>query len=402
MIIKPVVRGFICTTAHPEGCAAAVRSQINHVRSQKPVQGPKNVLVIGASTGYGLASRIVTAFGAGAKTVGVFFERPAADKRTASAGWYNTAAFENEAAKAGLKAWSVNGDAFSDAVKNDTIQLIKRELGTVDLVVYSLASPRRTNPRTGETFSSALKPVGKPFISKAINLSNNAITTVNMEPASEEEIKNTVAVMGGEDWIFWMEALLKAGVLAPGALTVAYSYIGPAVTAEIYREGTIGKAKDHIENTVTQINTLLKPVNGRALISVNKAIVTQASAAIPVVPLYISILFKVMKEKNLHEGAIEQIQRLFAERLYNGGNTAVDEKGRVRIDDWEMREDVQKAVAETWPRVTTENLNSLSDIDSYHGDFLKLFGFGWPGVNVEADVEADVPIPSLRNDSVTA
>ena len=390
MIIQPRIRGGICTTAHPEGCARHVRDQIDYVRARPQFAGPKNVLVIGASTGYGLASRIVAAFGARAKTLGVFFERPAEGGRTASAGWYNTAAFEAQASREGLWAGHVNGDAFSDEIKSESIAKLRKEAGPVDLVVYSLASPRRTHPRTGETHKSALKPVGRAYTSKSVDSETGKVTEVTMEPADEKEIADTIAVMGGEDWGMWMDALGQANMLAPGALTVAYSYIGPKVTHAIYRSGTIGKAKEHIEATAAGLTRRLAPVSGRALVSVNKAVVTQSSAAIPAVPLYITLLFRVMKDRGLHEDTIEQCHRLFTERLYGPLPAALDEEGRIRLDDWEMRDDVQQEVARRWERVTTENIAELADLDGYRGDFLKLFGFGLPGIDYTADVDPNV------------
>jgi enoyl-[acyl-carrier protein] reductase/trans-2-enoyl-CoA reductase (NAD+) len=396
MIIKPKIRGFICVTAHPEGCAAHVREQIDYVRSKGPIAGvPKRVLVVGASTGYGLASRITAAFGGQASTIGVFFERGSENDRPATAGWYNTAAFEHEARKAGLYAKSINGDAFSDEIKKQTIDLIKADLGQVDMLIYSLASPRRTHPRTGAVARSALKTTGETFTAKTVDTDKGVIADVTIGPATPEEIAETIAVMGGEDWKFWIDALEAAGALAPGFKTVAYSYIGPKVTWAIYRNGSIGRAKEDLENTAQEISARLKGNGGGAFVSINKALVTQASSAIPVVPLYISLLYKVMKERGLHEGCIEQIQRLFAGRLYGGGPLELDEKGRIRIDDWEMREDIQQAVMELWPRVTTENLESLSDIKGYQAEFLKLFGFGLPGVDYSKEVDPVVPIPSM-------
>jgi enoyl-[acyl-carrier protein] reductase / trans-2-enoyl-CoA reductase (NAD+) len=392
MVIQPKVRGFICTTAHPVGCARHVEEQIEYVKSQGQISGPKKVLVIGASTGYGLASRIVAAFGCGAATVGVFFEKPASDTRTATAGWYNTAAFEKAAREAGYYAKSINGDAFSDEIKQQTIDLIKQDLGQVDMVVYSLASPRRTHPKTGETFSSVIKPVGKTFTSKTVNVHTGEVSEVSIEPATEDEIRQTVAVMGGEDWEMWIHALNEAGVLAPGAVTVAYSYIGPELTWAVYRDGTIGRAKDHLEATARKLDEYLKGIVGSAYVSVNKAVVTQSSSAIPVVPLYISLLFKVMKDKGLHEDCIHQMYRLFKERLYGQGPVPVDEKGRIRIDDWEMRSDVQEAVASRWNELSTDNLEQLSDIEGYRKDFYKLFGFGLDGVNYEEDVNPNVQL----------
>jgi len=395
MIIKPKIRGFICTTAHPAGCAAHVEEQIAHVRSKGALTAmPKRVLVIGASTGYGLASRIVTAFAGGAATLGVFFEKPGEDGRTGSAGWYNSAAFERAAHAAGLYAKSINGDAFSDAIKEQTIAAIKADLGQVDAVIYSLASPRRTHPKTGITYSSVLKPVGAPFTAKSVNTDKGLVTDITIEPASEQEIADTVVVMGGEDWEMWIDALRAEGVLADDALTVGYSYIGPDLTWAIYRNGTIGHAKEDLEATAHRLAAKLAPTGGRAFVSINKALVTQASSALPVVPLYISLLYKVMKERGTHEGCIEQIQRLFAERLANGASPQLDAVGRVRIDDWEMRPEIQSAVAALWPQITTENLETISDIAGYRNEFLKLFGFGLAGVDYEAEVDPIAPLPS--------
>jgi enoyl-[acyl-carrier protein] reductase/trans-2-enoyl-CoA reductase (NAD+) len=396
MIIKPKIRGFICTTAHPEGCAAHVQEWISYVKSKGQLNDmPQRVLVIGSSTGYGLASRIVPAFAGRAATIGIFFEKPGEEGRTASAGWYNSVAFEKAALAEGLYAKSINGDAFSDAIKQQAIDLIKADLGQVDCVIYSLASPRRTHPKTGTVHSSTLKPLGPPFTAKTVNTDKGTVSDVTIESANQQEQADTVAVMGGEDWQMWMEALEAAGVLAPNATTVAYSYIGPDITWAIYRSGTIGAAKEHLEATAKQMHEKLSTKGGRAFVSVNKALVTQASSAIPVVPLYISLLYKVMKQEGLHEGCIEQIYRLFAERLYNGAQPQLDAEGRIRIDDWEMRPPIQEAVAGLWKEVTTENLGELSDIAGYRSEFLKLFGFGLPGVNYEAESDPVQPIPSL-------
>lgn len=399
LIIKPRVRGFICTTAHPEGCAQHVREEIATVQSQPSFHGPKNVLVIGASTGYGLSSRIAAAFGAGAHSLGVSFEKPAAEGKTATAGWYNTAAFEREAQKAGLLAQSLNGDAFSNEVKRQAIDRIRRDFGKIDLVVYSLASPRRTHPLTGETFWSVIKPVGRPFTGKTVDVHSGVISEVTLEPATEEEIRHTVAVMGGEDWQLWIDALDEAGVLADRATTLAYSYIGPEVTHAMYREGTIGRAKDHLESTAAHLNESLAKKGGQALISINKAVVTQSSSAIPVVPLYISLVFKVMKEQGMHEGCVEQMVRLFAHRLYAGSSVPVDDSGRIRLDDLEMLSNVQKEVTARWKKVSTENLGALSDIEGYREEFLRLFGFGYANVDYEADVDPEWSIPSLQGAS---
>ena len=389
MIIKPRVRGFICLTAHPAGCAAHVQEQIEHVKSRGAIEGgPANVLVIGSSTGYGLASRITAAFGSGARTMGVFFERSAKEKKVATAGWYNSAAFHRAAAAEGLYARSFNGDAFSDEMKSEVVEAIAADLGQVDLVVYSLASPRRQHPRTGEVHKSALKPIGQDYTAKTVDTDRGIVSEVTIEPATEAEIADTVAVMGGEDWDFWMQALEEGGVLAEGAKTVAYDYIGPDVTWPVYTNGTMGRAKIHLRATARRIDERLRQSGGAAYVSVNKALVTQASSAIPVVPLYISILYRVMKERGNHEGTIEQIQRLFATHLYHGNEPRIDEKGLIRIDDWEMEPDVQDAVREVWPRVTSENLRDITDFNGYQAEFLKLFGFGLPGVDYEAEVDS--------------
>ena len=393
MIIKPRVRGFICLTAHPTGCAAHVQEQIEHVKSKGAIGGgPANVLVIGSSTGYGLASRITAAFGSGARTMGVFFERPPTEKKIATAGWYNSAAFHRAARAEGLYARSFNGDAFSDDMKKEVVEAIADDLGQVDLVVYSVASPRREHPRTGKVHKSALKPIGQDYTAKTVDTDRGIVSEVTIEPATEAEIADTVAVMGGEDWDYWMQALAGAGVLAPGAKTVAYDYIGPDVTWPVYTNGTMGRAKIHLREAARRIDERLRESGGGAYVSVNKALVTQASSAIPVVPLYISILYRVMKENGNHEGTIEQIQRLFATHLYNSNEPRIDEKGLIRIDDWEMEPGIQDAVREIWPRVTSENLREITDFNNYQEEFLKLFGFGLPGVDYEADVD---PLVSL-------
>ncbi len=396
MIIKPKFKGFICTTAHPEGCARSVQEQIAYMQSQEPVAGPKNVLVIGASTGYGLASRIAATFCSGASTIGVFFERPAAGNKTATAGWYNTVAFEKAAQQANHYAKSINGDAFSTAVKEEVIELIKKDLGQVDLVIYSLAAPRRVHPVTGETLSSSIKSIGKPFTSKNLDFHEAKISEITLDPATDEEIRQTIGVMGGEDWEMWIAALNEAKVLAPGATTVGYSYIGPEITYPIYTEGTIGKAKGSLEASAKKIHTVLSKQGGRAFISVNKALVTQASTASPAMSLYMSLLFKVMKEKNIHENCIEQVYRLFANRLYST-TTLLDEKGRIRLDDWEMRDDVQDEVIALWEKVLTENVTTISDVAGYRNDFFRLFGFEFSGVDYEEDVESDRKIPSINS-----
>jgi enoyl-[acyl-carrier protein] reductase / trans-2-enoyl-CoA reductase (NAD+) len=396
MVIQPKVRGFICITAHPDGCAANVRQQIEYVKSRGPVAGPKRVLVIGASQGFGLASRILSAFGSGASTLGLFFEKPGAEDRPASAGWYMTAAFEQEAHKAGLYAKSINGDAFSNDIKQKTIETIKADLGQVDLVIYSLAAPRRTHPDTGVVYASTLRPVGSTYENKTVNTQTGEVSQIKIDPASEEDVANTVGVMGGEDWQMWTELLVKENLLAPNAMTVAYSYIGPVITSPIYRNGTIGHAKEHLEKTAHSLDAFLKEkIGGRAFVSVNKALVTQASSAIPVIPLYIGLLYKVMKEKGVHEGCIEQIDRLYRERLFAGTEIPVDEKGRIRIDDWELREDVQAEVEKAWATVSTENFSEVSDYAGYQEEFHKLFGFGLPGIDYEADTNPDVKIQNI-------
>ncbi len=395
MIIEPRMRGFICLTAHPAGCEQNVKNQIAYVQSKGSIDGPKRVLVIGASTGFGLASRITSAFGSNAATLGVFFEKAPAEGKTASPGWYNSAAFEKEATKAGLYAKSINGDAFSNEVKQQAIDLIKADMGQIDLVIYSLASPVRMHPGTGVLHRSTLKPIGGTFTNKTVDFHTGNVTQVSIEPANQEDIDNTVVVMGGEDWSMWMNALKDANVLAEGATTVAYSYIGPEVTEAVYRKGTIGQAKDHLEATAFEISKDLASLNGKAYVSVNKALVTQASSAIPVIPLYISLLYKIMKAEGIHEGCIEQIQRLYQQRLYTGQAVPTDDKGRIRIDDWEMREDVQAKVAALWKESTTESLPEIGDLAGYKQDFLNLFGFGFEGVDYLADANEIVQVPSI-------
>lgn len=390
MIVKPRIRGFVCITSHPKGCEAKVRKEIEVAKATRIENGPKKVLVIGASTGYGLSTRIASAFGSDAATLGVFFERPSMKGKPASAGWYNSVAFEHAAHEAGLYAKSINGDAFSHTIKAQTIEMIRQDLKEVDLVVYSLASPRRTDPKDGETYKSCLKPIGAPFTNRTLDTDKGLVSEVTIESANQEEIDHTVKVMGGEDWELWMDALAEAGVLADNVKTVAYSYIGPEITWPVYTNGTIGAAKKDVERAATAISA---KHGCEAYVSVNKAVVTQASSAIPVVPLYISLLFKIMKAKGNHEDCIEQMVRLLDQRLY-GENLALDSEGRIRVDDWEMEPEIQAAVAELWPKVTTENLKELSDFVGYQSDFLALFGFGIEGVDYEADVEVDLPLPS--------
>jgi enoyl-[acyl-carrier protein] reductase/trans-2-enoyl-CoA reductase (NAD+) len=398
MQIQPKIRGFICTTAHPVGCEKMVAEQVEFVKAHDKIQGPKNVLVIGSSTGYGLASRIVATFGAGAKTIGVFYEKEADDKRTASTGWYNSAGFEKLAHAENHYAKSINGDAFSHDIKQRTAELIRNDLGQIDLIIYSLASPRRVHPDTGHVYSSVLKPIGKPYTSKTVDAFRGEVKEITLESATADDIENTIAVMGGEDWEMWIDFLEKEKLLAKGITTVAYSYIGPELTFPIYKEGTIGKAKDHLKMTSDKLNAKLNDLHqGRALISVNKALVTQASAAIPVVPLYVSILYKIMKEQGTHEGCIEQIYRLFKDYLYSSNASAHAGNDFVRVDDLEMKANIQQAVAKIWPLVTSENLKDLTDIEGYCDEFYRLFGFNLQGVDYTADVNPDVKIDSISS-----
>ena len=395
MVIKPRVRGFLCTTTHPVGCAANVNAQIAHEREQGPIpDAPRRVLVIGASTGYGLASRITAAFGGGADTLGVFFEKEGSERKPGSAGWYNSAAFHAEAEAAGLYARSINGDAFSDEVKARAINEIKAHMGQVDLVIYSLAAPRREHPKTGVVHTSTLKPIGKDTVQKGVNTDKEAIQEYEIEAATQEEIDNTVAVMGGEDWQFWIEALDEAGVLAEGCKTTAYTYIGEKITWDIYWHGTIGAAKKDLDRRVLTLRERLAQKGGDARVSVLKAVVTQASAAIPAMPIYLALLFKVMKERGTHEGCIEQVDRLFRESVY-GDNPMLDEEGRLRADGRELDPAVQGEVARLWQQVTTENLHEVSDFAGYRHEFLQLFGFEVEGVDYDADVDPVVPIPQL-------
>jgi len=388
VIIKPKTRGFICTTTHPTGCEANVAEQIARVQSDGAVNnGPKNVLVIGSSTGYGLASRITSAFGSGAATLGIFLEKPPTEKKPGSAGWYNSAAFEKAAHAEGLYAKSINGDAFSNEMRNKAIETIKQDMGKIDLVVYSLASPVRKLPDTGEVIRSVLKPIGEVYKATAIDTSKDIIIEAEIEPATEEEIKNTVTVMGGEDWELWINALKDADVLAEGVKTVSYSYIGTEVTWPIYWHGALGKAKEDMDRAASSLRESLKDLNGSANMAVLKSVVTQASAAIPVMPLYIAMGFKVMKSLDIHEGCIEQINRMFRTQLYKDNEADLDDSARIRMDDWELRDDVQNKVKEVWPNVTSENLFELTDYQGYKDEFLKLFGFGVAGVDYEADVD---------------
>jgi enoyl-[acyl-carrier protein] reductase / trans-2-enoyl-CoA reductase (NAD+) len=395
-VIKRRSRGFICVNAHPEGCRLNVERQIAVAEQAPPRERPpRNVLVIGASTGYGLASRISAAWGYDARTLGVFFERPPDDEKTATAGYYNTVALAQRAKRDGLLAAHVNGDAFSDECKRETLEIVRRDFAPLDLLIYSLASPRRTHPRTGAIHNSVLKPVGQPYSNRTIELDSEKVVNVTLPPASEKEIADTVAVMGGEDWRMWIEALAKEGLLAPGVRTLAYSYIGPEMTWPIYRDGTIGRAKSDLEHTAQSLDALLSPkFGGRAMVCVNKAVVTQASAAIPVVPLYLSSLIKVMTEKRLEEGPIEQMRRLFTDVLAVSDDPQTDESGRLRLDDREMRADVQAEIARVWPQVTTENLRSVTDFAGFQRQFRNLFGFDVEGVDYERPVEISTELSS--------
>ena len=385
MIVEPKVKGFICITAHPEGCKESVKRQIAYAKAHAKEGCPKKVLVIGSSTGYGLASRITAAYAGGAATLGIMFEREATGKRTATPGMYNTRAFEEFAAKDGLYAKTINGDAFSKEIKEETIRTIKEDLGKVDMVVYSLAAPRRAMA-DGTVYQSTLKTVGEEFSEKTWNVDNNTVFTATIPPATEEEVEGTVKVMGGEDWMDWMDALKEADVLADDVITVAYSYIGPQLTYPVYNNGTIGMAKKHLYESSCKITEKYKDAGVKAYVSVNKALVTQASSAIPIVPLYFAILYRVMKEKNIHEGCIEQMVRLFTEKLF-AGEVPTDEKGQIRLDDWEMREDVQKEVMDIWAQATTENICDIADVEGYWEDFYHMFGFKFDNVDYTKDVE---------------
>ena len=394
MIIKPRVRGFMCITTHPAGCEVNVKNQIDYIKSQGAIDSPKRVLVIGSSTGYGLAARITAAFGGGASTLGVFFEKPGTDRKPGTAGWYNSAAFHRCAEADGLYAKSINGDAFSSEIKERAIATIKEDMDQVDLVVYSLAAPRRQHPVTGEVFNSTLKPVGKNISMRGINTDKEEIQEFSMDAASQQEIDDTVAVMGGEDWQMWMEALAEAGVLADGAKTTAFTYIGEKITWDLYWDGTIGQAKKDLDARVIGIREKLAAHGGDARVSVLKGVVTQASSAIPIMPLYLAMLFKEMKNRGTHEGCIEQLYRLFTECLYSD-SPRTDEEGRLRVDELEMDPEVQAAVAAAWSEISTENLISSTDFKGYKQDFLNLFGFELDGVDYQAEVDPQVEISNL-------
>ena len=395
MIIRPRVRGFVCVTSHPTGCAANVTEQVRLARSAPIHDPPRSVLVLGASTSYGLGSRITLAFGGGAATFGVFFDRPPTARRPGTAGWYNTAAFEDAAAAAGLQSACFNGDAFSAETKERVVELLRRDFPPVDCVVNSLAAPRRTHPESGRTFTSVLKPIGEAYRSKTLDTDKAQVLDVELPPASAEEVEATVAVMGGEDWRMWIDALEAGGVLAPGCRTFAYSYVGPELTWPIYRDGAIGIAKDDLRKTARELDRRLSASGGGAHVAVMKAVVTQASAAIPVVPLYVSILYKVMKSAGDHEGPIEQALRLYGAKAYGRGGVETDPDGFIRLDDLEMKPETQAAVLRAWDAISTENLRAESDFNGYRTDFLRLFGFGVPGVDYWADVDPLVAIPAL-------
>ncbi|OAN13690.1 trans-2-enoyl-CoA reductase [Photobacterium jeanii] len=389
MIIKPRIRGFICTTTHPVGCEENVKEQIAYTKAQGPIaNAPKRVLVVGSSSGYGLSSRIAAAFGGGASTIGVFFEKPGTEKKPGTAGWYNSAAFDKLAKEEGLYSKSLNGDAFSHEAKQKTIDLIKEDLGQIDMVVYSLASPVRKMPESGEVVRSSLKPMGETYTATAVDTNKDVLIEASIEPATEQEVADTVTVMGGQDWELWINALSEAGVLAEGCKTVAYSYIGTEITWPIYWHGALGQAKMDLDRAAKSLNEQLSATGGSANVAVLKSVVTQASSAIPVMPLYIAMVFKKMREEGVHEGCMEQIHRMFTQRLYKADGTApeVDEENRLRLDDWELREDIQKHCRELWPNVTNENLFDVADYQEYKDEFLKLFGFGIESVDYEADV----------------
>ncbi|OBU18525.1 trans-2-enoyl-CoA reductase [Photobacterium aquimaris] len=389
MIIKPKTRGFICTTTHPVGCEDNVKQQIAHTKAQGPIaNAPKRVLVVGSSSGYGLSSRIAAAFGGGAATIGVFFEKPGTEKKPGTAGWYNSAAFDKFAKAEGLYSKSLNGDAFSNEAKQKTIDLIKQDLGQIDMVIYSLASPVRKLPQTGEVIRSCLKPMGETYTTTAVDTNKNVLIETSIEPATEQEVADTVTVMGGEDWELWINALADAGVLADGCKTVAYSYIGTELTWPIYWHGALGQAKMDLDRAAKELNTKLSATGGSANVAVLKSVVTQASSAIPVMPLYIAMVFKKMREEGVHEGCMEQILRMFSQRLYKEDGTAaeVDAENRLRLDDWELREDIQQHCRDLWSKVTNDNLYDVADYQQYKDEFLKLFGFGIDGIDYDADV----------------
>lgn len=393
MIIKPKIRGFICTTAHPTGCEYNVKEQIDYVKKKGVIaHAPKRVLVIGASSGYGLSSRITAAFGCGASTIGVFFEKPGTEKKPGTAGWYNSAAFDKLAKQEGLYSCNLNGDAFSEEMKQKTIDIIKKDLGQIDMIVYSLASPVRKMPKTGEVVRSSLKPIGETYTSIAVDTNRDVIYEASIEPATEQEIKDTVTVMGGEDWELWIERLSDADVLAPNCKTVAYSYIGTELTWPIYWDGALGKAKMDLDRAAFALDKKLSNIGGSANVAVLKSVVTQASSAIPVMALYISAVYKKMREQGLHEDCIDQIYRMFSQRLFleDGAKSELDNNNRIRLDDWELRDDIQSHCRELWSKITTENLEAMTDYIQYKHEFLKLFGFDIAEIDYDADVKPDV------------
>jgi enoyl-[acyl-carrier protein] reductase / trans-2-enoyl-CoA reductase (NAD+) len=397
MIVKPKVRGFVCVTTHPAGCEAHVREEIEFVRKQGPIaSGPQRVLVVGASTGYGLSSRIVPTYAWGAKTIGVFYERPSVENRPGTAGWYNSCFFKQIAQADGHYAVNVNGDAFSDAIKQKTADRIEQDWGQVDLIIYSLASPRRTDPKTGEVYNSVIRPIGDTlFTGKSIDTDKEEVIVASIEPATPEQVRQTVKVMGGEDWELWIDYLGRRGLLAPGFQTVAYSYIGPQQTWPVYRDGTIGMAKKDLERAAQSMNERYNSLQAKAFVSVNKAVVSQASAAIPVVPLYISIMLKVMEEKGVNESIVQQIDRLYRDHLFGKQLADPSKDFRIRIDDLELREDVQAEILKIWDRIDTGNLHTLSAFQGYKDEFLKLFGFGYDGVDYDAEVETHIVDPEV-------
>jgi enoyl-[acyl-carrier protein] reductase/trans-2-enoyl-CoA reductase (NAD+) len=390
MIINPRIRQNICVNAHPVGCGAQVKAQIDYVKKRAKIEGPQKVLVVGASNGYGLAARIVSAFASDAATIGLALEKPGSGKRTATAGWYNMEAFKHEAQAAGLPAWNVNGDAFSADTKSEIMAIIKERLGTIDLLIYSIAAPRRVDPDTGEIYSSVIKPIDQPFTARTVDFLTGNVSEVTAEPATQEEVAQTVKVMGGEDWMMWIDQLLANNLLDRGFQTIAFSYVGSDQTRPLYRDGTIGAAKKDLEQKARDINTMLEAVDGSALISINKALITRASAVIPAVPLYIALLYRIMKAKNLHEGCIQQIHRLYNDYLFGNDVIKLDARGRVRLDDWEMRPDVQNEVRKLWHQVDQDNLGELADIQGLREEFLRHHGFGMPGVDYSQDVEPDM------------
>jgi enoyl-[acyl-carrier protein] reductase / trans-2-enoyl-CoA reductase (NAD+) len=390
MIIAPKIRRNFCINAHPAGCAAQVRAQINYVKARGKFNGPGKVLVIGASNGYGLAARIVSAFASGAATIGIGLEKPGTSNRIGTAGWYNIEAFRKEAEAVGLPAWNVNGDAFSEEIKSDIIKIVKDRLGSIDFLVYSIAAPRRIDPETGEIYSSVIKPIGNAFSSKTVDFQTGAVTDICTEPATEEQIAHTIKVMGGEDWMLWVDRLLGENLLADGFQTLAFSYVGSKQTRPLYRDGTIGAAKKDLEKKTEVINKMLADIDGNARISINKALITRASAMIPAVPLYMALLYRVMKEKRLHEGCIQQIYRLYHNFLFSGNPPPLDIKGRIRLDDWEMRADVQNEVQALWNHVDQGNVTTLADIEGLREEFLRHHGFGMPEIDYTRDVRPDV------------